>query len=175
MRIALIAAVAENGVIGRDGDLPWRIPGDLRYFKGVTMGKPLVMGRRTFQSLPRALPGRANIVVSRDPGFDAPGAQLVPDLERALALARAIAERDGACEVMVIGGAEIYRQALPLASRIYLTEVHRPVAGDRHFPELSPGGWREVSRRAGDADGPETPPHEFVVLDRRDEPSSDGA
>ncbi len=173
MRISLIAAVARNRVIGRAGDLPWRIPGDLKRFRALTMGKPLVMGRKTFESLPKALPGRTNIVVTRQPGFAADGARTAPDLEAALTMAAAIAEADGADEVMVMGGAEIYRQALPLASRFYLTDVRQPVEGDTLFPELDRAQWRESSRAPGETGDPATPPHDFVVLDRIEKSGTD--
>jgi dihydrofolate reductase len=121
MIVSLIAAVAANGVIGRDGDLPWRIPEDLRHFKAVTLGKPVIMGRKTWQSLGRPLPGRRNIVVTRDAGFAAEGAETVASLDAALALVADVAE------AMVIGGGEIYAQALPRADRLYL----HPAEGDR--------------------------------------------
>lgn len=162
MRVSLIVAVAENGVIGRDNRLPWRIPDDLRHFKALTMGKPVIMGRRTHQSIGRPLPGRLNIVLSRDPAFQAPGVCRVGSVEAALAAA----DRPGwGEEAMVIGGAEIYRLFLPLADRLYLTEVHRRVEGDARFPAIAPRAWRERSRdfRAGDGD---VPSHSFVTLER---------
>ncbi|HLS97972.1 MAG: dihydrofolate reductase [Porticoccaceae bacterium] len=143
MRIALIAAVAANGVIGSDNRLPWHLPEDLREFKRVTLGKPVIMGRKTFESIGRPLPGRTNIVLSRQPGWRAEGVLVAADLASALDLARGVAA-DG--EVMVIGGEQIYRQALPLAERLYLTFVDLAVAGDARFPELDSTQWRELSR-----------------------------
>lgn len=142
MRISLIVARAGNGVIGKDGAVPWRISADMKYFKQSTLGKPIVMGRKTFQSLGRPLPERLNIVVSRDKSFRAEGVTVVHSLDEALSAA---AGQD-ALEVMIIGGAEIYKQALPQVERIYLTEVHGDVDGDTFFPELEKGAWQEVSR-----------------------------
>ena len=145
MRIAIVVAVAENGVIGRGGDLPWRIPSDLKRFRALTMGKPVVMGRKTFQSLPRALDGRVNIVVTRDRTFAAPGAETAPDLPAALELARRRALELGVDEVMVIGGGEIYAGALALADRVYLSRVAASIEGDAVFPTLDPAQWRLLS------------------------------
>ncbi|MGY6627400.1 MAG: dihydrofolate reductase [Oceanicaulis sp.] len=143
--IALVVAVARNGVIGRDGDLPWRISSDLKRFKQVTLGKPVVMGRKTWDSLPRKpLPGRANIVISRSLA-EAPGALVRRDLDEALEAAEAAALADGATEICIIGGAQIYAAVLARASRIYLTEVDLAPEGDSRFPALDPAQWREVS------------------------------
>ena len=161
MRLALIAAVARNGVIGRDGQLPWRISADLRFFKSTTMGKPMIMGRRTFESIGTALPGRTSIVVSRRTDFAADDVEVAADLQHAVA----IAARTDADEVMVIGGGEIYAAALPLADRLYLTEVHIDAAGDVRFPALDRSQWREVSRADHPADG-DTPAFSFVTLER---------
>lgn len=148
--VTLVVAVARNGVIGREGQLPWRLPSDLKRFKALTLGKPVVMGRKTFQSIGRPLPGRPNLVITRDPAFDAPGIQVFSGLDPALAAARAIAagagQGAGASEVCVIGGGEIYAQALPLASRIYLTRVDLAPDGDAVFPDLDPAVWVEVAR-----------------------------
>jgi dihydrofolate reductase len=143
--IALVVAVARNGVIGRDGDLPWRISSDLKRFKQVTLGKPVVMGRKTWDSLPRKpLPGRVNIVISRTLA-DAPGALVRRDLDEALEAAEAAALAEGAPEICIIGGAQIYAAVLDRAARIYLTEVDLAPQGDSHFPALDPAVWREVS------------------------------
>jgi len=144
--IALVVAAADNGVIGRAGDLPWRLPEDLKHFRAVTMGKPIVMGRRTYESIGRPLPGRANIVVTRDPAFGPAGVEVAATLEDALELAARRAAAAGVSEIMVIGGAEIYRSALPHARRIYLTEVHEAVEGDTYFPAFDRAEWREASR-----------------------------
>lgn len=161
VRLALIAAVARNGVIGRGGEMPWRIPADLRYFKATTMGKPIVMGRRTFESIGKALPGRANIVVTRTADFTASGIEVAADLDQALA----IAVGTGADEIMVIGGGEIYAAVLPHADRLYLTEVHMDAEGDVHFPALDSAQWRELSREDHPAAG-DTPAFSFVTLER---------
>ena len=153
----LIVAVAANGVIGADGRLPWHIPADLKRFKALTMGKPMVMGRKTFESLPGLLPGRRHIVLTRDTGWSAPGADVVHDLDAALALA-------GSGAVAVIGGAEIFALALPRARRIELTEVHADSAGDTHMPPRGQG-WRETFREAHAPSG-ERPGIAFVTLER---------
>lgn len=162
MTVALIVAVAENGVIGRDGGLPWRLSGDLRYFKSVTMGKPIIMGRKTFDSIGRPLPGRPNIVISGNPGFTAEGVDVFGGLEDAVAHAEEMA----AGEVMVIGGAGLYAAALDIADRIYLTEVHAAVDGDVTFPPFDRDGWTETSRTRESAGAKDDHDHSFVVLDR---------
>jgi dihydrofolate reductase len=146
--ISLIVAVAENGVIGRGGALPWRLSSDLKTFRGLTMDKPIIMGRRTFQSIGRALDGRDNIVVTRDPEFNAEGVSTCETVTDALTLARVLATTRGADEIMVIGGVGVFDAALPVADRIYLTRVHANVEGDRHFPPLDAAIWREVSQVA---------------------------
>jgi dihydrofolate reductase len=145
--LSLIAAVAENRVIGRGGALPWHLPDELAHFKRSTLGKPVLMGRHTFVSIGRPLPGRANVVVSRTAGFAPAGVAVAPDLDAALALAA------GAPEAVVIGGALLYREALPRADRIYLTRVHARPEGDAFFPELDPREWREslVAEHPADA------------------------
>jgi len=144
--IALIAAVARNGVIGRDNQLPWRLPGELKYFKAVTLGKPVVMGRKTFQSLGKPLPGRTNIIVTRDKNFSAEDVVIVDSIDAALQQADVIAQRDGVAEIMVIGGADIYRQTLPLAAVLYLTEVQADVDGDAFFPAVDFSQWQQQRR-----------------------------
>jgi dihydrofolate reductase len=146
MKISLIVAVAENGVIGRDGGLPWRLSSDLKTFRRLTMGKPVIMGRRTFQSIGKPLDGRDNIVVSRDPSFEVDGVSTCESLGDALTLARVLAITRGGDEIMVIGGAGIFDEALAVADRIYLTRVHAAPEGDTHFAPLDAGTWREVSR-----------------------------
>jgi dihydrofolate reductase len=167
LTLSIIVAAARNGVIGRNNALPWHLPEDLRYFKRVTMGKPVVMGRKTFEAIRRPLPGRTNIVISRQPGYRAEGLRVVASLEQALALAADIAVIDGAEELMVIGGAEIYRAALPLAQRIYLTEVDAEVEGDAFLPLIDWSEWREISRQAFGADDGHPYPYSFVVYERR--------
>lgn len=162
MIVSLIAAVGKNRVIGRAGALPWHLPADLRHFKALTMGKPIIMGRRTHESIGKALVGRHNIVISRNPDYRADGASVVTSLAAALALA----EDDGAAETMVIGGAEIYGQALARADRLYLTEVADAPEGDVFFPEIDAGQWRETARTPGPADA-DRPAFDFVALERR--------
>ena len=143
--VAMIVATARNGAIGRENTLPWRISGDLQFFKRTTLGKPVVMGRKTFESIGRPLPGRENIVITRNPEWRAEGVTVVSNLEQALQTADAVARRDGAGEVMVIGGAQIYRQALHHAERLYVTEVDADVEGDAFFPEIG-NDWKIVSK-----------------------------
>lgn len=159
MILSLIVAVAENGVIGRDGGLPWRLPGDMAHFKATTMGKPIVMGRKTWESLGRALPGRHNIVVTRDAAYVAEGASVANDLDVALSLAGDVEE------VMMIGGAQIYELALPRADRIYITRVHASPEGDTYFPDLDPGDWKEIVREDHGAAG-DAPAYSVVTLER---------
>ena len=146
--VVIVVAAAENGVIGRGGRLPWRIPSDLKAFKRLTLGKPVIMGRKTFASIGRPLPGRDNIVVTRDAAFMADGVEVAGSLDAAIAIATRCAIARGADEIMVIGGAEIYRLAMPLASRIYLTRVHARPSGDASFADPDPAHWREIARTA---------------------------
>jgi dihydrofolate reductase len=144
--LTLILAIAKNGIIGADGALPWRLSSDLKRFKAATMGKPVLMGRRTWQSLPKKpLPGRPNLVLSRDPNFQAEGSWLYTDLAAMLAAGRAMAQASGASEVCVIGGAQLYKATLGLADRIVLTEVNLSPEGDARLA-LDLSGWREISR-----------------------------
>jgi dihydrofolate reductase len=159
-RIALIAAMAENRVIGRANRLPWRLSGDLRRFKALTMGKPVIMGRKTYESIGKPLPGRSNIVVTRDRGYRAQGCRVVHSLEQALEAAA------GDAEVMVIGGAELYRQSLERAERIYLTRVKAEVDGDALFPYIEPQQWREVERESHRADEKNEFDYDFITLQR---------
>jgi len=160
-KVTLVVAAARNGVIGIDGRLPWHLPADLRRFKALTMGKPMIMGRKTFDSLPGLLAGRRHIVLTRDAAWRADGAEAVPGLPQALAAAGP----DGAAvEAMVIGGAEIFALALPLATRIELTEVDADIPGDTHLPPLG-AGWRETAREAHAPSG-DKPGYAFVTLER---------
>ncbi|MGZ5961728.1 MAG: dihydrofolate reductase [Rhizomicrobium sp.] len=144
MQIVLIAAVAENGVIGRAGGMPWRLKSDMRHFRALTFGKPVVMGRKTYLSLSiKPLPGRTNIVVSRDKDSSLPGVIVAPSLETALEAARGDALRRGVESIMVIGGADIYAQAMPLAQRLEITRVHLTADGDAAFPPIDPAVWRQ--------------------------------
>jgi dihydrofolate reductase len=144
--IALIAAMDRNRLIGQGNAMPWHLPADLKHFRAVTWGKPMVMGRRTYQSLGRPLPGRTNIVVSRDPEFRAAGVIVARSLDEALARAAEAAGAGG--EIMGIGGANLYAQLLPRAQRLYLTQIDAELKGDAWFPPFDPGRWREVSREA---------------------------
>ena len=157
--------MARNRVIGRNGDLPWQLPADLRHFKSVTMGKPIIMGRKTFESIGRPLPGRKNIVVTRRAKFVADGVLISNNLTAAIALGKAIASEDNVDEIMVIGGGEIYAKALSDADRLYLTEVHADIDGDTFFPALDRGLWREKSRNSHAADG-DKPGFDFILLER---------
>lgn len=165
--IALVVAIGENGAIGRGGDLPWRLSSDMRYFRKITMGKPVIMGRRTFKSLPRVLDGRLNIVLTRDQGFVAPDAVMAHSLEEGLAAARESAVRTGADEIMVIGGEDVFREVLPQAHRIYLTEVHATPEADTWFPDFDKREWREVLRERHQAGPRDEHAFSFVVLERR--------
>ena len=165
MMLSLIVAAAENGVIGRDNALPWRLPEDLRYFRRMTVGKPVIMGRRTFESIGKALPERVNIVVSRSRKVLAPGVLVVSTLDEALAAARSAATAD-VDEVVVIGGAQLYSAALPLARRIYLTEVHANIEGDTFLPPVDWGEWHELRRETHPADHRHAHDFSFVVYER---------
>ena len=163
MRISIIVAVADNGVIGRVGDLPWRLPADLKHFRTTTMGKPVVMGRATYLSLRKPLAGRTLIVVALNCDVSAPGCTVVGSIEDALASAAAT----GSDEVLIAGGAEIYRQFIGRADRLYLTRVHADVAGDVRFPDFDLADWEERSRADRPADTKNPHALTFVVLDRR--------
>jgi dihydrofolate reductase len=159
-RIALVVAVAENGVIGREGTLPWHLPDDLRFFKSVTMGKPVLMGRRTFESIGRPLPGRRNLMLTRSTAAAPPGIEVAPTLDAALALVGDVPE------VCVIGGASVYAATLPRADRLYLTRVHARIAGDTLFPDWTPAQWREVDRSEHPMDARHAYAMSFLTLER---------
>lgn len=167
MKVTLVVAMARNRVIGRDNALPWHLPEDLKHFRTLTMGKPIVMGRRTFASIGKALPGRTSIVISRQPGLDLPeGVLLAASVPDALLLAHDVAARDGVEECMVIGGADIYRQCLPLAERIQLTLIEQEVEGDTLFPEFAHGEWRETARTQGASAADPALRFSFLTFDR---------
>jgi dihydrofolate reductase len=159
--ISLIVARADNGVIGRDNALPWRLPRDLKRFKTLTMGKPMLMGRRTFESIGRALPGRISLILTRDPAWRAPGVIVVHSLEEAFDQA------GSAQELVVIGGAEIFDLVMALARRVYLTDVHADIPGDTQFPDLQPDEWRELERIDYAADADNAQAMTFRTLERR--------
>ncbi len=159
----MIVAMDRNRLIGADNSLPWRLPEDLRYFKQVTMGKPIVMGRLTHESIGRALPGRQNIVVTRDKGYQAAGCEVTTSLAQALELC------GDAPEVMIIGGGQIYAEAMPLADRLYLTFIDAELSGDRYFPEIADTQWRITERRPG-ADAQIDFPYEYRIYERTAKP-----
>jgi len=162
--ISLIVAMAQNGVIGRDNSMPWRLPEDLKRFRAFTLGKPILMGRKTFESIGRPLEGRTNLVLTRDRSWFAHGVIVVHSVEEALTQASA------SDELVVIGGAEIYRLVLPFARRIYLTHVHADVQGDITFPEFDPTQWADVEYSSQPADDEHAYPVTFVTLERRNAP-----
>uniref|UniRef100_A0A2A4YRR6 Dihydrofolate reductase n=1 Tax=OCS116 cluster bacterium TaxID=2030921 RepID=A0A2A4YRR6_9PROT len=166
MKISMIAAVAKNGVIGLDNKMPWHISGDLKYFKAKTMGKPMIMGRNTFESMGK-LPGRTSIVISRNVDYVAgEGVIVVTSLDEAITFAKEIAARDGQDEVMIVGGAQIYKLALSHADRLYLTEVDIEPKGDAYFPKFDRTAWTETSREPITASAKDESDYVFVALDR---------
>lgn len=168
MDVVIHVAVAANGVIGRDGGLPWRLSSDLKRFKAGTMGQPIVMGRKTFESIGRALPGRINIVVTRDPAFRADGVETVASLDDAIRLAEVRARCSaGAREIAIIGGGQIYAQALPLADRLHVTHVLTEVDGDTRFPAIDPEIWTESHAEELPAGEKDSHPTRFVIYHRR--------
>jgi len=164
-RIALVVAVAENGVIGRAGQLPWKLSCDLKFFRELTMDKPLIMGRKTFESIGKPLDGRDTIVITRNPDFTAKGVHVALSVDEAIKLARYKAKQRGSEEIPVIGGAQIYALTLPLAERIYLTEVHARPQGDAFFPDIDETQWREISRERHLAGPKDSADYSFVVLE----------
>lgn len=164
--LCLIVAAAANGVIGRDGRMPWHLRAELRYFRQRTLGKPVIMGRKTFQSIGKPLPGRHNIVITRDQAFSAPGAEIVGSLDAAVAAALVAAAASNANEIMVIGGTDIYRQALPLAARVYLTRVDANPTGDAVFPDLPEQQWQLIEQSPIAADAADTVSATACVYER---------
>ncbi len=165
MNISLILAMDRNRVIGAGGDLPWRLPDDMKYFKARTMGKPIIMGRKTYETIGKPLPGRQNIVITRQREYQAPGCTVVHSPQEALSAA------GSAPEVMITGGAEIYRRFLPQADRIYLTLIDASLEGDTFFPELAPGEWQTIWEERHDADARNPYAYRFLVLERRGKPA----
>jgi dihydrofolate reductase len=166
-RLVLVAAVADNGVIGQDGGLPWRLKSDMAHFRALTMGKPVVMGRRTWASLGKPLSGRTNIVVTRDPEFAAAGVLTARTLPAALEAARGDALRRGADQIVVIGGAELYAQTIACADRLVITHVHLRPDGDTRFPTIAPTLWFEVARSEHAASPQDAAPFSIVTYERR--------
>jgi dihydrofolate reductase len=167
LRIVLVVAAAENGVIGRDGRLPWRLASDLKRFRQLTLGKPLVMGRKTYASIGKPLDGRDSIVITRQRDFRPPGVHVAAALEEALVLGRRLAAKRGVEDVMVVGGEEIFRRALGEAHRIHLTLVHAAPAGDARFEAPGPPAWRETARAPMQQGPNDEFPADFIVLDRQ--------
>ena len=166
MKLALIWAMSNNRTIGRNNALPWHLPEDMKYFKRVTMGKPIIMGRKTWKSIGRPLPGRTNVVITRDKNFHADGVKIVHTLDEAVALSEKICLIDGAEEAVVIGGAEIYALSLPRADRLYMTQVHAEVDGDAHFPEFNLSEWHELTRDNHNSSEKNPYPYSFIILER---------
>ncbi|MBT7563174.1 MAG: dihydrofolate reductase [Porticoccaceae bacterium] len=164
MKISLIVAVSRNGAIGLNNQLPWYLPEDLKYFKSVTMGKPLIMGRKTFDSIGRPLPGRANIVLTRDPQWTSDGVKVVQSVEQALVAGEIACEAADVDEIMVIGGEQIYRMTIDLADRIYLTQVDADVEGDAFFPDIDLNNWSQTRVKLPEII--DKHPYRFLVLDR---------
>jgi dihydrofolate reductase len=159
--VSLLVAATENGVIGRDNGMPWHLPDDLKHFKSLTLGKPVLMGRRTFDSIGRPLPGRTNLVLTRATDWAVPGATAVPDLDAALRIAGA------AAELVVAGGAQVYALALPRASRIYLTRIHAVIEGDTRLPDLDLSCWHETANALHPVDARHAFAMSFITLERR--------
>ena len=165
--VAIIVAMAENQVIGVDNRLPWHLPADLKYFKATTLGKPIVMGRKTFESIGRPLPGRLNIVVSSNKGYAAEGVTVVHSIESALTVAKVGALKNGVDELMVIGGAQLYRDCLPLVDRLYVTLIHAEIDGDASFPRLDWSLWQQQRREDFAADEAGSFAYSFLVYSRK--------
>lgn len=165
--LSLIWAMAENRVIGRDGDLPWRLPGEMQYFRAVTLGKPVIVGRKTFESFPKPLPGRTNIVVSRTASFEHARVRMARDLDEAVAIGAEIAARDEVDEIMLAGGAELYALALPRADRLYMTLVHGEIEGDTLFPAFDEADFEERRRVHVPADVDNAWAYSLIMLERR--------
>lgn len=162
MKISTIVAVAKNGVIGKEGGMPWHLPAELIHFKEVTMGHPIIMGRKTHESIGRVLPGRTNIVITRNKDYSAEGCQVVDSLANAIEVAK---KSEGADEIFIIGGQQIYEEALPLLDRIYLTKVDAEVEGDKFF-KYNPSQWTEISSEPHEADDKNQYAYEFKILER---------
>ncbi|WP_112797906.1 dihydrofolate reductase [Rhizobium sp. SYY.PMSO] len=163
----IVVAVSRNGIIGREGDMPWRLSSDLKRFKAMTLGKPVIMGRKTFQSIGKPLPGRPNVVITRDAGFSADGIVVAHSLDEAIAAASRLAEESNSDEICILGGGEIYRQAIGLADRLLITHVEADVEGDTAFPRIDPAIWQADSELAVPAGEKDTYPTRFVSYFRR--------
>lgn len=167
MKISFVVAMGRNRAIGKEGGMPWHMPADLAHFKHITMGKPMIMGRKTFESIGKPLPGRDSIVVTRDPAWKASGAIVVPSIEKALEVAKSGATARGVHEIAVIGGGALYAAMIHNADRLYVTELHDTFEADTYFPEIDAAEWSEVSREPHPADEKNRVAYDFVVLERR--------
>jgi dihydrofolate reductase len=166
MKLSLIAAIAQNGCIGINNKLPWYLPEDLKYFRRLTTGNIVIMGRKTYESIGKPLPNRSNIVISRNSDFHAEGVKIVTSIDDALKVAQSIAEISDTQEAFIMGGAQIYEQSLPLAQRLYITEVKKTVTGDAFFPSIDLAQWQEIGREAHYYE-PQDTHYDFVVYERR--------
>lgn len=164
-RLSILVAMAKNRVIGQNNTLPWHLPADLKHFKSLTMGKTIVMGRKTYQSIGRPLPGRTNIIITRQTSYEAPGAVVVNSVEDALRVCKEISAHDS--ENFVIGGEKLYRQTIKICQRMYITEINRYFEGDTFFPEFNPDDWEETQRDKYFSDGDNCMEYHFVILDRK--------
>jgi len=166
MRISLIAARSENNMIGKNNDLPWKVKGDWAFFKKTSMGKPVIMGRKTFESIKHPFPGRTNIIVTRNTDFTVKGAIVVNTLEDAIKKAKEVASDTDSDEIMIAGGSEIYKIAMPFCNRMYLNEIHCTVDGDTNFPDFSLNEWKETFRERHGAEEGDTADYSIVIFDR---------
>ncbi len=164
-RLSILVAMARNRVIGQNNTLPWHLPADLRHFKSLTMGKTIVMGRKTYQSIGRPLPGRANIIITRQTGYEVPGGVVVNSIEDALKVCRETSAHDS--ENFIIGGEKLYRQTIAICQRMYITEIQRDFEGDTFFPEFNPDDWEETQRDKHFSDSNNSMEYHFVILDRK--------
>jgi dihydrofolate reductase len=165
LRLSLLVAMAKNRVIGRDNKLPWHLPADLKHFKYLTMGQTIVMGRKTYESIGKPLPCRVNIIITRQAGYEVPGATVVSTIDDALLMCEKIRSING--ENFIIGGEELYRQTLKMCQRIYITEIQRDFEGDVYFPEVDPNEWEETQRHKHISENDTNLEYHFVVLDRK--------
>ena len=166
MLLSIIVAMSENGVIGRNNSLPWNLPGDLANFREKTIGKPVIMGRKTLESIGKPLPNRKNIVITKNKSFDFTGSTSVNNLDDAIKIGREFANENGGCEIMVIGGAKIYAASLKFVNRLYVTEVHSNIIGDVTFPRIDKKEWSEISREFHSSRPGESFDYSFVIYDR---------
>lgn len=164
--LSMIVATADNNIIGKDNDMPWHLPADLAYFKQVTLGKPIIMGRKTYESIGRPLPGRRNIVISRDESYQAAGIDTVTSVEQALALVDGSCGDEAVAEIMVIGGGAIYQHCLPKADRLYVTHIDAAIDGDTQFPHYDDGSWQKISSELRESDEKNAYDLDFCVYQR---------